>query len=129
MSITNKTRLKIALIEDEEDILTLYKDFLINKGHEVFASLNGDNVMADFFTNRPDILLMDYRMAGHRSGIDAAIEILTKYPFFPILFITGYEQLFSDLLNHTIFRGKKISILIKPVFLNQIEDSIINMLR
>ena len=82
MSITNKTRLKIAVIEDEEDILTLYKDFLINKGHEVFASLNGDNVMADFFTNRPDILLMDYRMAGHRSGIDAAIEILTNYPFF-----------------------------------------------
>lgn len=128
LSITSKTRLKITVIEDEEDILTLYKDFLITRGHEVFASSNGDNVMANFFKNRPDIAVMDYRMVGHKSGIDAAIEILSEYPLFPILFITGYEQLFKDIINYTIFRGKKIAILIKPVFLMQMEDSILKLL-
>ncbi len=128
LSITSKTRLKITVIEDEEDILTLYKDFLITRGHEVFVSLNGDNVMANFSKNRPDIAVMDYRMEGHKSGIDAAIEILTEYPLFPILFITGYEQLFKDIINYTIFKGKKIAILIKPVFLMQIEDSILKLL-
>jgi hypothetical protein len=31
-------------------------------------------------------------MAGHKSGVDMAIEILTIYPLFPILFIKGYGQ-------------------------------------
>ena len=86
-------------------------------------------MMANFSKNRPDIAIMDYRMAGHKNGIDAAIEILTVFPLFPILFITGYEQLFSDILEYTIFEGKKIAILIKPVFLREIEDSLLNLLK
>lgn len=125
----SNTKLKIAIIEDEEDILTLYKDFLISKGYEVFSSLNADNIMHDFLKNRPDITLLDYRMAGHKSGIDAAIDILTAYPLFPILFITAYEALFSDILNYPIFRDKKISILMKPVVLQKIEEAILNLLK
>ncbi len=125
----SNTKLKIAIIEDEEDILTLYKDFLISKGYEVFSSLNADNIMSDFLKNRPDITLQDYRMVGHKSGIDAAIEILTAYPLFPILFITAYEVLFSDILNYPIFKDKKISILMKPVVLQRIEEAILNLLK
>jgi hypothetical protein len=39
-----------------------------------------------------DIVLIDYKMAGHKSGVDMAIKILTIYPLFPILFIKGYGQ-------------------------------------
>jgi hypothetical protein len=38
-------------------------------------------------------------MAGHKRGIEAAIEILTDYPQFPILFVTAYEALFGDILK------------------------------
>ena len=85
--------------------------------------------MSDFLKNRPDITLQDYRMVGHKSGIDAAIEILTAYPLFPILFITAYEVLFSDILNYPIFKDKKISILMKPVVLQRIEEAILNLLK
>lgn len=130
MSNASKPRLKIAIIEDEEDILTLYKDFLINRGHEVISSLlNADNIISNFIRNLPDIVIMDYRMDGHKNGIDAAIEILTKYPLFPILFITGYEVLHRDILNYSIFEGKKISILTKPVFLKEIEDALLNLVK
>jgi len=33
MEKINKRKLKIMIIEDEEDILILYKDFLSGKGH------------------------------------------------------------------------------------------------
>ena len=124
----SKTKLKIAVVEDDEDILTLYKNFLISNGHEVFSSLNADDIMSNFLKNRPDIALLDYRMVGHKSGIEAGIEILTDYPLFPILFVTAYEALFSDILNYLIFKDKKISILIKPVLLRKIGDAILNLL-
>jgi DNA-binding NtrC family response regulator len=125
----NKTKLKISVIDDEPDILTLYTDFLIRKGHEVLGYLNADNILKEFLKNRPDIALMDYRMVDHKSGIDAAIEILTDFPLFPILFITGFEQLHEDMLNYPIFSDKRISILIKPVFLQDIENSILSLLK
>jgi DNA-binding NtrC family response regulator len=124
----SNTKLKIGIFEDEEDILTLYKEFLISRGHEViFSSLNVENILPNFVKNHPDIVLLDYRFTGVKTGIDVAIEILTKYPLFPILFITGYEQLCIDILGYPILQGKNISILIKPVFLKSIEAAISNL--
>ncbi|HEY7776907.1 MAG TPA: response regulator [Nitrososphaeraceae archaeon] len=124
----SNTKLKIGIFEDEEDILTLYKEFLISRGHEViFSSLNVENILPNFVKNHPDIVLLDYRFTGVKTGIDVAIEILTKYPLFPILFITGYEQLRIDILGYPILQGKNISILIKPVFLKSIEAAISNL--
>jgi CheY-like chemotaxis protein len=126
---TDRTKLKISIVDDEQDILTLYKDFLISKGHQVFGYLNADNILNMFLKNCPDIILMDYKMAGHKSGIDAAIEILSDYPLFPILFISAYEQLCQDILNYSIFKDKRISIMIKPVFLQDIENTLLNLVR
>ena len=83
--------------------------------------------MKEFLKNRPDLVLMDYKMTGHKNGIEAAIEILTKYPLFPILFISAYEQLQGDILNYSIFKDKKITILFKPVFLKEIEENILKL--
>lgn len=123
------SELKIIVIDDEEDILTLYKDFLVSKGHEVFSSLNADNIMPDFVKHCPDIALLDYRIAGRKSGIDAAIEILTEFPLFPILFVTAYDQLYKLILDYSEFKGKKISILLKPVLLKKIEDTLLNLVK
>ncbi|HJU79790.1 MAG TPA: response regulator [Nitrososphaeraceae archaeon] len=126
---TGKSKLKISIVDDEQDILTLYKDFLIGKGHEVRSYLNADNILKEFRKKLPDIALMDYKMVGHKSGIDAAIEILTDFPLFPILFISAYQQLREDILNYPIFNHKTISILIKPVFLQDLEDSILSLVK
>ena len=116
------------IIEDEVDIFTLYKDYLIQRGHEIIcSSLNANNIMVDFDINRPDIAIMDYKLTGHKNGIDAATEILTDYPQFPILFITAYEQLRKDILGYPIFKGKKIQILLKPATLKEIEDTVLNL--
>jgi DNA-binding response OmpR family regulator len=46
MEKINKRKLKIMIIEDEEDILILYKDFLSGKGHDVTTMyLNGDVII------------------------------------------------------------------------------------
>jgi DNA-binding NtrC family response regulator len=126
----NIGKLKIMIIEDEEDILILYTHYLPNRGHDVVcSSLNANNIMADFDKNLPDICLMDYKLPGHTSGVNAAIEILTKYPLSPILFITAYEPLRKEIFNNPFFKDKNIDVLIKPVRLNEIEKVMLNLVK
>lgn len=60
MSKLGKKSLKVMIIEDDEDILCLYRDYLLSQGHEVVSCcLSANNIMADFDRLRPDICLMD----------------------------------------------------------------------
>jgi DNA-binding NtrC family response regulator len=121
-------KLKIMIIEDEEDILILYKDFISIMGHEtVCGSLHANNVISDFDKNLPDICLIDYKIPGHKSGMDAAVEILTKYPLTPILFITAYDQFQKEIVNNAFFMDKNVRVLIKPVRLSEIEKVILEL--
>lgn len=129
MEETTRDRLKIMIIEDEEDILILYNDYLSSKGHEVINRyLNADSIMSDIEKDTPDIYLIDYRLLGNKNGIDTAIEILNKFPSSPIVFITAFELLDREISNHPIFYDKNIDVLLKPVKLNEIENSMLNLL-
>lgn len=129
MEETTRDRLKIMIIEDEEDILILYNDYLSSKGHQVINRyLNADSIMSDIEKDTPDIYLIDYRLLGNKNGIDTAIEILNKFPSSPIVFITAFELLDREISNHPIFYDKNIDVLLKPVKLNEIENSMLNLL-
>lgn len=101
---------------------------MTGRGHDIVSiSLNAENVLPNLVKNRPDIFLLDYKIPGSKTGIDAAIEILTEYPLFPIVFISAYDNLHKDILNYSIFRDKKIVILIKPVLLEDIEKAMLKL--
>src|SRR5688500_1513880 len=123
-------KLKIMIIEDDEDILILYSDFLRVLGHEIVCnSLHANNTMSDFEKYLPDICVMDYKIPGHKSGKDAAIEILTKYPLTPIIFITAYDQFQKEIANDVFFKDKIIRVLIKPIRLTEIEKVIVDLMQ
>ena len=63
-------------------------------------------------------------MPGNKNGVDIAIEILTRIPSAPILFITAYEQLDKEISNNPVFYNKNIEVLVKPVKLDIIESTI-----
>jgi DNA-binding NtrC family response regulator len=127
MSPQNSRQIKIMIIEDEEDNLILYKDYLTSRGHDVYSYLTTDNVMTDFDKFVPDISLIDHRLVGSMDGLGAAIKILTKHPSSRVLFITGYEPLYREIFNDPFFKDKKISVLMKPVLLEKIESTILRL--
>ena len=99
---------KIMIVEDEEDILILYKDFLSAKGHDVTTTyLNGDVRIEDIVKAGSEIYLIDYRLPGNKNGIDVASQILDKFPMAPILFITAYENLNKEISKNPIFSWQK----------------------
>ena len=116
------------ILDDEEDILTLYNDYLSRKGHRVIRTyVNSETILDDIDIERPDAYIIDYRLPGNRNGIEVASEILKKFPSSCIMFITAFEFLDHEISKHDIFYDKNIEILIKPVKLRQIEDYLLNL--
>ena len=116
------------IVEDDEDILTLYSDYLSNRGYHVIASYTkGNNIETDLEKHRPDVYLINSKLPGNKSGMEVATEILDVYPSAPILFITADYTQPEQIEKNPKFRDKKVEVLMKPVKLSEIEHSIIEL--
>ena len=121
-------KLKIMIIQGDEDNLSLYSDYLSKRGYHVIARYTkGNNILSDVEKQPPDVFILNSRLPGNKSGMEVATEILDVYPSAPILFITAdYGQPIA-VKKHPKLRDKKIETLLKPVKLEQIENTIINL--
>ena len=106
----------IMIIEDEEDVLLVYRDFLERRGYRIEVSApTANEILRDYEAYRPDLVILDYRLPGSMNGLQAAEKILRKNPSARILIITAFENVKKELEENRFFDDKKISVLIKPV--------------
>jgi DNA-binding NtrC family response regulator len=118
----------IMLIEDEEDILLVYRDFLERKGYKIEVSApTANEISRDYEVYRPDLVILDYRLPGYMNGLQAAEEILRKHELARILIVTAFEDAKKELAKNEFFNNKKISVLIKPVQLGHLARIIANL--
>jgi two-component system OmpR family response regulator len=123
-----KKSLKIMIVEDDEDILTLYSDYLSKRGYHVIARYTkGNNIQTDLERHSPDIYLINSKLPGNKTGTEVATEILDIYPSAPILFITADYSQPEEIQKNPKLRDKKVDVLLKPVRLMEIEHSILNL--
>ena len=116
------------ILDDEEDILVLYGDYLSNIGHRVLKTyVNSDTILDDIDIEPPDVYIIDYRLPGNVNGIEVATEILKKIPSASIIFITAVELLNQEISKHNILTDKNIDLLLKPVKLIEIQNSLLNL--
>jgi CheY-like chemotaxis protein len=122
-------KLKIMIIEGDDDNLSLYSDYLSKRGYHVIARYTkGNNILSDVEKQPPDVFILNSRLPGNKSGTEVATEILDVYPSAPILFITADYGQPVVLKKHPKLRDKKVEILLKPVKLAEIEHSILNLM-
>ncbi|HKQ20479.1 MAG TPA: response regulator [Nitrososphaeraceae archaeon] len=127
--VTTQKAYTIMILDDEEYILTLYSDYLSSLGHRILSSyVNTESILQDIDIEPPDIYIIDYRLPNNMNGVEVAIEILKKFPSARMIFITGYEMLEKELSKQDIFYDKRIDVLIKPIKLNRIQDSLLSLL-
>lgn len=125
----NTDKKKVMIIEDEIDILLLYKDYLNNKGFSVQAtSTTANEALNDYENFFPNMIILDYNLPGKLSGLEAARQILKKYPSAPIIIVTAYETVRRELSNDEFFTNKNIILLLKPIKLQVLEYTIKSLL-
>jgi DNA-binding response OmpR family regulator len=123
-----KKQFRIMIVEDEQDILLLYKDYLLSRGHKVVAtSTTANEIISDYDRMRPDVAIVDYKLPNNKNGIDAAAQILDKYPCAAILIVTAYETVKKEIAKISVFDNKRVEVLIKPLRLAQLESSILDI--
>ena len=106
----------IMIIEDEEDILLVYRDFLEKKGYTIDASApTANEVLRDYESYRPDLVIVDYRLPGSMNGLEAAEKILRKDPAARILMITAYENVKREIQENPFLSDKQVFFMPKPV--------------
>jgi DNA-binding response OmpR family regulator len=111
---------KIMIIEDDEDILLLYKDYLRKKGHTItVSSTTANEAVRDYDNYKPDLVIADFKLPGRKNGLQAASEILSKHSRAKILIITAFERVKEEMVEKG-FPRENVIILIKPVRLSRL---------
>lgn len=114
----SKTKLRIALIENQPFVRDAMLRGLRQMGHDASAATNAETLIQKLQGKIPDFIIADYRLDGQRSGIEA-IALLRKHFGKPIkaLIITGdtCPTVCAKLVDNNIH------VLFKPVQLERIQ--------
>ena len=90
---------RLLVVEDEQIILLSLVRMLERLGHTVVAQVSsGPDAVAQVRTAQPDVVLMDVRLAGPMSGLDAARQI-REFSAVPIIFATAHAQALAEELS------------------------------
>jgi DNA-binding NarL/FixJ family response regulator len=73
-------RPRILIVEDEFLIALELENLLCDAGFEVVgAAVTAGEAIFLAGSERPDLVVMDIRLAGRRDGVEAAIELFTRF--------------------------------------------------
>jgi CheY-like chemotaxis protein len=83
---------KILIVEDEAINALAIRYMLSKAGFSVSNTVaTGQEAIENVMTNKPDLILMDIRLAGDIDGIEAAAIIKEKVNV-PVIFMTAYAE-------------------------------------
>jgi CheY-like chemotaxis protein len=86
-------RLKILIVEDDDDLRALYSYMLAAGGYKVKAVRNGLEALAEIQVNRPDVIVTDIIMPG-LSGLDLIVAVRSNDELadLPVVAITSFGE-------------------------------------
>ncbi|HEB30689.1 hypothetical protein LCGC14_2153960 [marine sediment metagenome] len=102
---------RILIVDDATFIRTMVKDILVPKGYEIAGeATNGNEALVQYEKLKPDLVTMDITMK-EKDGLEAARDILMKFPEARIIMVTALGQ--EKMLVDSIKLGVK-DFVVKP---------------
>jgi CheY-like chemotaxis protein len=113
--------IRVMLVEDEILISEMLSDMLEDLGHTVCSTLaSGENALGEVLKEEPDLVIMDIKLKGAMTGIEAARAIKQARDI-PIIYLTGYSDgVVVEQARETGAAG----YLVKPVTKDELRKSI-----
>jgi two-component system, response regulator PdtaR len=105
-----ETAARILVVEDEYFVALTIEDALVDAGHEVVGVVTSGEAAIDAAnTLQPELVLMDIRLAGEMTGIDAALELRRRG--FPSIFASAHSD---EAMKEAGGKAKPAGWLVKP---------------
>jgi excisionase family DNA binding protein len=117
----SNSRKHILVVDDEEMILSIFKETLEDEGHIVETAGNGAEGLARIKQQDFDLIFLDLKMPG-TDGAETLREMRNVKKKLPVIIVTGYPD--SELMEKAIKQGP-LAVISKP-FSN---DDIINAVK
>ena len=95
-------RKKVLLVDDEKDVLDLFRDLFVSRGYDVECASSGIEALEFISKTRIDAVLLDVRMPI-MDGIQTLASLRHKNPELAIVMFTAYG--FDDNL---VYKTRKL---------------------
>ncbi len=82
--------MKILIVDDDQNILRLYKEELEEEGYNVITASNGREAMEQFEGESPDLVTLDILLPDV-DGIKLLRQMKEKRPRMPVIMSTAYD--------------------------------------
>ncbi|MEC7277837.1 MAG: response regulator [Bdellovibrionota bacterium] len=114
----------ILCVDDEADILELFRDEFVDNGFKVLEASNGADAFELFQTSNVDCIVSDIRMPGG-DGVSLVKNVKEKGTDIPIFLVTG----FSDYTAEDLSGLGVNAVIFKPFDLEEVVEMISNTVR
>jgi DNA-binding NtrC family response regulator len=113
-------RLKVLLVDDEEDLVDALAERLTLREYEVDAVTDGADALRHAQTQQHDVAVVDVKMPG-MSGIEVLAALKKQEPNLPVILLTGHG---SEEDGREGMRQGAFAYLLKPTNLQDLMESI-----
>ena len=114
---------RILVVEDDEEMRSLLKDFFTEEGFETDSVSNGSEAFRILVRELFDLVITDIRMPG-LTGLDILPGIRKLQPEVPIIVITAFGS--EEIRDRAMARGAT-SYLEKPIHFNTLRSLVSEM--
>ncbi len=114
---------RILVVEDDEEMRSLLKEFLNEEGYETDSVDNGSEAYRRLVRELFDLIITDIRMPG-LTGLDILPGIRKLQPEVPIIVITAFGS--EEIRQRALERGAT-AYLEKPVHFNTLRSLVCEM--
>ncbi len=109
-------KIKILIVDDEEDFCMVMKSYFVSKGYEVLLAFNLNSGLQILKDKKPDVLFLDNNLPDGEGWLQAE-SILKRDPSLQLNLISAYKEKASEL---DLFPN--INIWEKPLSFRRLEE-------
>ena len=103
--------MKVLLIDDEVNLLTVTEDHLRSEDYEVVTAADGHTGLQLVDETHPDVVVTDLRMDG-MDGIEVVTRLKRSHASLPVLVLTAYGEIDSAV---KAMKAGALDYLTKPI--------------
>ena len=115
------TPMKILIVDDNEQVRLLLRDYLPVSADEIFECADGSQACSFFKKHLPDWVLMDWEMPNV-NGITAIREIIAEFPKANICMVTAFDD--DEIRTEAMLAGASGFVLKDNLF--ELEEILVN---
>ncbi len=119
ISLGNTINRTILVVEDDKDLIEIYKEILELQDYDVQTALNGEEGVEKFKQIKPFLVIMDGEMPV-LNGYDAFKQIKEIDKNANVVIVTGFSEFESK--NQEAIKQGLIKVISKPLGINELLD-------